>query len=533
MLVGYVSNERYLALSDVSFEFRGNDKVVLARSSISGAVYVDIEPGSYEVVFGKQGFGSKIVSVELSESEPYQFRLLADGLLGYMWPKCVQGGEIAEFRVHSDEEFSLELWRYGQTKELVRRIGTYDEHGPRATIQITPDGDYTQTGAMWNKHGYSNKNLKQTIVAPDRSGLYYLHATSKSGKSFNFPWIVAPSIPTCNVAVLASDINWNAYNSFGGRSNYIHASGFPATPTINSRLELKRYVYADHMTYSTEQYAPLSLDRPDPYNHIPNSEELDSPIQGRQGCHLASAEWRFLGWMEREGFEYDYYSETQLHFDVVPLDEYDVLVISVHPEYWSVKMFEQLKKWVHEDGGKLIYLGGNGLDCEAEFIDDHRIIYQNTKWSHTGQNYAESGEPQESRMHRRHESQAGLLGQVFSWPGAMTAAPYEVINPSHWCFSDTGLGRGDLFGTESLHQRVPGGASGHETDKISPFSPGNTELLAKGLNQDDGGAHMVYYNVPSGGEVFSVGSICWNACVVVDDNISTITANVLRRFSGQ
>ena len=136
MLVGYVSNERYLALSDVLFEFRGNDKVVLARSSISGAVYVDIEPGRYEVVFGKQGFGSKIVSVELSESEPYQFRLLADGLLGYMWPKCVQGGEIAEFCVHSDEEFSLELWRYGQTKELVRRIGTYDEHGPRATIQI-------------------------------------------------------------------------------------------------------------------------------------------------------------------------------------------------------------------------------------------------------------------------------------------------------------------------------------------------------------------------------------------------------------
>ena len=109
MLVGYVSNERYLALSDVLFEFRGNDKVVLARSSISGAVYVDIEPGSYEVVFGKQGFGSKIVSVELSESEPYQFRLLADGLLGYMWPKCVQGGEIAEFRVHSDEEFSQKL----------------------------------------------------------------------------------------------------------------------------------------------------------------------------------------------------------------------------------------------------------------------------------------------------------------------------------------------------------------------------------------------------------------------------------------
>ena len=78
-----------------------------------------------------------------------------------MWPKCVKTGEQAEFRVHSDEEYSLELYRYGEVKELVKRIGTYDEHGPRATIQITPDGDYTQSGVEWNKHGYRNKNLKK------------------------------------------------------------------------------------------------------------------------------------------------------------------------------------------------------------------------------------------------------------------------------------------------------------------------------------------------------------------------------------
>ena len=533
MLVGYVSNERYMALGNVDFEFRGNGTIVLASSTISGAVFADLESGEYEVVMGKEGYGSKIVSVKVREDQPYQFRLLTDTLLGYMWPKCVKAGESAEFRVHSDEEYSLELYRYGENKDLVKRIGTYDEHGPRATIQITPDGDYTQSGVEWNKHGYSNKNLKQTVIAPDKSGLYYLHASTKSGKSFNFPWIVAPATPVNEIAVLASDINWNAYNSFGGRSNYIHASEFPATPTVNSRLELKRYLYADHKTYSTESYAPLSLDRPDPYNHIPTDEQLDDPIEGRQGCHMASAEWRFLGWMEREGFAYDYYSETQFHFDQLPLEKYKVLVLSVHPEYWSVKMYERLKNWVHKGKGKLVYLGGNGLDCQVEFMDDHRIVYHNTVWSQSETNFSEAGESQESRMHRKHESQANLLGQVFTWPGAMTGAPYEVINPSHWCFSGTDLGRGDLFGTESLHQRVPGGASGHETDKMSPYSPENTELLAKGINPDDGGAHMVYYNTPSGGEVFSVGSICWNASIIVDKNVSEITANVLRRFSGR
>ncbi len=533
MLVGYVSNEKYSALCDVHFEFRSGESVASARSLISGAVYADIPPGIYEVVFGKEGYGSKIVEVTVGPEAPYHFRLLTDSLLGYMWPKCVKSGENAEFRVHSDEEFSLELYRYGETKQLVKRIGTYDEHGPRATIQITPDGDYTQTGVQWNKHGYSNKNLKQVITAPEKSGLYYLHTTTRSGKSFNFPWIIAPATPTADIAVLASDINWNAYNSFGGRSNYIHTSEFPETPTVNARLELNRYIHADHKTYASESYAPLSLDRPEPYNHIPTDEELEDPIRGRQGCHLASVEWRFLGWLEREGFEYDYYSETQFHFDQLPLEQYRILVLSVHPEYWSVKMYDRLKKWVHQQGGKLLYLGGNGLDCEVEFLDEHRIVYHNTCWSHSEDNYSPQGEPQESRMHRRHEAQANLLGQVFSWPGAMTAAPYEVINPSHWCFSGTDLGRGDLFGTESLHQRVPGGASGHETDKMSPSSPENTELLAKGLNPDDGGADMIYYNTPSGGEVFSVGSICWNASIVVDKNVSAITANVLRRFSGR
>ena len=61
MLVGYVSNEQYMALENVGFEFRGNGLVILAKSSISGAVFADLEAGDYEVVLGKEGYGSKIM----------------------------------------------------------------------------------------------------------------------------------------------------------------------------------------------------------------------------------------------------------------------------------------------------------------------------------------------------------------------------------------------------------------------------------------------------------------------------------------
>src|SRR3978361_693652 len=97
----------------------------------------------------------------------------------------------------------------------------------------------------------------------------------------------------------------------------------------------------------------------------------------------------------------------------------------------------------------------------------------------------------ESRFARRHESEANLLGVVFDPRGIMTGAPYRVLDGSHWVFAGTGLRTGDVFGAKSLHMRCPGGASGHETDKISKCSPKNVHLLAKGLNPDEGGAEMV------------------------------------------
>lgn len=526
MLVGYVSDERYVALADAQVEFESADVCVEVRSSASGAVRADLPPGEYRVTLARQGYGSKRVTLKLPVPEPHQFRLLKDGLLGYVWPKWVRSGDKSEFRVHSDEAYKLELWRYGETQEFIRPIGWYDEHGPRATVQITPDGDYTQTGVQWNKFGYSSPQHKQYVTAPARTGLYYFHAKTESGKFFSFPWIVAPLSPRARIAVLASNITWNAYNSFGGRSNYIHPDRLPSTPTVNARLELKRYTDPEHLNYDTEHYLPLSFERPEPICSIPEREEITGPIEGRAASHIAAAEWRLLGWLERHKFDYDYWAETHLHFDQLPLDEYRVLVISTHPEYWSRKMYNAVKSWVFERGGRLMYLGGNGLNCEVEFVDETCCIYHNED----NRRLREPGKRYESRFHLRGESEANLLGVVYDERGVMTAAPFEVVDAQHWVFEGTGLNQGDLFGQNSQHMRIPGGASGHETDKISASSPPGIHLLARGKNPDDGGADMIVYETSSGGSVFSASSICWPSALLVDENVSQITANVVRRF---
>ncbi len=320
-------------------------------------------------------------------------------------------------------------------------------------------------------------------------------------------------------------MTWNAYNAFGGRSNYISPDRLPPAPTVNARQELARYTDPNHVTYNSDSYAPLSFDRPELINDIDPDERPDDPIQGRASCHLAPSEWRILAWLEREGFTHDLYADNQLHDGTLDLDAYKVLVLTPHPEYWTKAMYDRVKSWVDERGGRLVYLGGNGVNCEVTLPDPDTMIVHNGRES---QVYPRGFD---SRFHlTTGVSEATLLGVAFTYAGAMTAAPFRVTDAEHWAFSGTGLGNGDRFGFKSLHMRCDGGASGHETDKVTPHSPDGVHVIARGENPDDGGADLSLHATPTGGAVFAAASITYPACLLVDEHISTITSNVLRRF---
>lgn len=521
-LIGYVSDESFLAIPDALLAFSGPTAWTELRSSADGSVRSEIPPGRYEVAIAHPRFGSKRTVVDVggaeADTQPHHFRLLSEQPLGYVWPKWVRAGEAGSVRVHSPEPYRLALVRLGIAAGPESLLGWIDEHGPRATVQVTPDDDYTQTGVGWNEHA--------AVVAPDRTGLYMFRAETTSGRRFSFPWVVAPPEPSARIAVLASTNTWNAYNSFGGRSNYISATRLPSIPTLFARSDLARHYEGPFVERRDEDdaYLPLSFERPEPTNDVSPDEWPSGPLRGRQPGHLAAGEWRLLAWLEREGFAYDLYADAQLHDGVLELDRYGVLVLSVHPEYWSREMFDAVKRWVFHSGGKLAYLGGNGIDCEVRFVDGGRALHFLTK-------NPEPGEPAETRMHRTFDATAGLLGVSFTKAGEATGAPYQVVDETHWAFAETCLSAGDTFGSATLHERCPGGASGHETDKRTASSPAGTRLLAKGLNRDDGGAEMVHFDTPSGGAVFSVGSINWIPSLFADELVSRITRNVLTRFS--
>src|SRR5690606_15019875 len=135
-------------------------------------------------------------------------------------------------------------------------------------------------------------------------------AKSNTGRFFSFPWIVAPAAPSNPIAVILSTNTWNAYNNFGGRSNYVNSAGMPPAPAVNARQDMLRYSSIDtfgEWSFPDDAYPPVHFERPNPANSIPEGTQATDPIVGRQGCHLAPAEWRLLAWLEREGYGYDVY----------------------------------------------------------------------------------------------------------------------------------------------------------------------------------------------------------------------------------
>ncbi|MBL8829018.1 MAG: hypothetical protein JNM18_18700, partial [Planctomycetaceae bacterium] len=48
-LIGYVSDERYVALPEVLLEFQRDGRSSEVRSRATGAVYADLAPGEYRV----------------------------------------------------------------------------------------------------------------------------------------------------------------------------------------------------------------------------------------------------------------------------------------------------------------------------------------------------------------------------------------------------------------------------------------------------------------------------------------------------
>ena len=286
------------------------------------------------------------------------------------------------------------------------------------------------------------------------------------------------------------------------------------------------------------------------------------------GPHILGADLHLLDWMEVQGFDYDVVTDEDLHREGADLlASYKVVVTGTHPEYWTEQMLDGLEGYL-ADGGRLMYLGGNGFYWITSFDPERPHVIEIRRWGGTGPWKAQPGEYHHSTTgeiggiwRARGRAPQRATGVGFTSMGSGPAIPYhrgpDSFKPAA-AFIFEGIGDDEVIGEGGL---VMGGAAGFEVDRadMALGTPPDALVVAtaRGLSDEyqhcveelfstdpkQGGsmspdvrADMVYFKGINGGGVFSVGSIAWCGSLSHNDYenpVSRITGNVLSKFSSE
>ena len=387
------------------------------------------------------------------------------------------------------------------------------------------------------------------------SGIYAFRVRSDAGED-RVPFFVRPAVGarTADVALLMPTATYMAY---ANHRMLFEGADFIPTKTrlrpehayIRDRPELGRSHYEKHpdgsgVMFSSRLRPVLNL-RPgaDGWNFTPDTD--------------------INAFLEHLEVGHDIVTDEDLHADgLTAIAPYRVLVTGSHPEYWSTVMLDALADW-QRDGGRLMYLGGNGFYWKVAFSDDwpgaielRRAEDGVRNWqTGPGESYHAWGGEYGGMWRRQGRAPNEICGIGFAAQG-FEKATYFVRDPgadssrAAWVLDGV---PGERIGTSGLG----GGAAGQEVDRydVRLGSPTHAVVLASATTfgpdmlrtkeEFEGSvdfptpdpmvrADMVFYETPNGGAVFSVGSISWFGALArdgYDNDVARITANVVRRFA--
>ncbi len=418
---------------------------------------------------------------------------IVDALEGYCVPLSVSAKRSIQFKVSAHDDYQLTIHRLSKQADGSVGVSMGDPIDFPAGLQPRPANAWKQ-GWSWN--------TTHTFVIPSAwpSGLYSGRCTDRVGRISNIVFIVRPTMNRRgDFAVLANTNTWNAYNPRGGRSKYTK----PAA-------------------------SMLSFERPNP----------ETSPEGSAPTHLTRAELLVLKWLEDEGYHCDVFSDADFHRGIKRFDRYKALILTTHPEYWTMDMVDHLESYIVA-GGRLLYLAGNGLFEKVEYSPRGALVFM--------------GGTAPKRMRVRRASfffrnlqpprpERSILGVAYRGDAYRMFGPMRIEMSQHRFLAGTGLADGDLVGESGANG---GGASGWEMDTsiagrappgvvVSALGdddrgdpPPNLQLLARGVHDGKVGADTTYYDAPAGGFVFAAGSISFGGSLVQDAHLQTIVRNVL------
>jgi hypothetical protein len=245
---------------------------------------------------------------------------------GYAWPLSVAPGETIEIFASGalipEDPLQPNVIFQRVTSDPAGILVT--EPDPTAGVSIPSVVQPVSSAVPWRDGAQWSPNLAFTIPPDWPTGFYVATLEALSGADFHVTFTVKPAPAARHRIALLSNVNtWNAYNNWGGRSKYQNA-------------------------------AVTSFMRPDPSASLFVGTSPGALPFGAK--HLAHAEVWVLAALE----DYlgrgnvDVYSDIDFHDGAVQAGpqpgQYDALILSTHPEYWSTQMYDNLRAFLEQEG---------------------------------------------------------------------------------------------------------------------------------------------------------------------------------------
>ncbi|MDC0100901.1 N,N-dimethylformamidase large subunit [Alphaproteobacteria bacterium] len=284
------------------------------------------------------------------------------------------------------------------------------------------------------------------------------------------------------------------------------------------------------------------------------------------GLRHFQADSHLIAWLHNQDIAYDIVTDDELDRDgVAAISGYKAVLTGSHPEYHTSATLDALKDY-RDNGGGLIYLGGNGFywrivrhSEEPTLLEIRRSEDGLRAWASEPGEYYNAFDGSYGGLWRRNgRPPQKLVGIGFTAQGNFVGMPYKRVNYDKnmdWVFDGI---NGELLGDFGFSGH---GAAGFELDRRDEKLDEGQDIITLAQSYDEGNrfilvpeemlthltnlsgspeadakrADMVYFKTATGGQVFAVGSITfcgslpWNN---YDNNISTLLRNVVRKFVG-
>ena len=400
------------------------------------------------------------------------------------------------------------------------------------------------------------------------SGVYAMRLRAGSGRGLGEEYVVffvRAASPRARVAMLMPTASYLAYANEHLSFDAQIVQSMAGQPPIVSEVDIEMYKNAEFGLSTYDKY----LD-----GQGVNLSSYHRPILNmRPKARMSSMgiTWQFpadlsiIGWLEQQPFDYEILTDEDLHREgAACLAPYRCVLTGTHPEYYSERMLDGLEDYV-ADGGRLVYMGGNGFYWVVAFRDDEPWCMEVRKldsgmcaWrARPGEHYLQTTGEKGGLWRMRGRAPQKLAGVGFISEGFEHCQPYRRMPDSYHRRVDwiTAGIEGEIIGDFGL---AHGGAAGIELDRydLALGTPPHALIIASSGGHTDNyilvteellyayqgltgtqdyriRADMVYFTAPNDGAVFSSGSIAFGQALPVngfDNNVARLLGNVVTTF---